>query len=124
MELNRQTTLQLEGIGVSIRPERGNEDYTKIETIVDGGPASKTGQVKSGDRIIGVAQDGNKMVDVIGWPSSEIVGLIRGKRGTKVSVKLLAAGASMSQARVVTITRDVIPRRRCWCAFTYCRTNT
>ncbi len=108
MELNRQTTLQLEGIGVSIRPERGNEDYTKIETIVDGGPASKTGQVKSGDRIIGVAQDGDKMVDVIGWPSSEIVGLIRGKRGTKVSVKLLGAGASMSQARTVSIVRDVI----------------
>ncbi|OTG83989.1 carboxy terminal-processing peptidase [Acinetobacter sp. ANC 4648] len=108
MELNRQTTLQLEGIGVSIRPERGNEDYTKIETIVDGGPASKSGQVKSGDRIIGVAQDGDKMVDVIGWPSSEIVGLIRGKRGTKVAVKLLGAGASMNQARVVTLTRDVI----------------
>lgn len=108
MELNRQTTLQLEGIGVSIRPERSNEDYTKIETIVDGGPASKTGQVKSGDRIIGVAQDGDKMVDVIGWPSSEIVGLIRGKRGTKVSVKLLGTGASMSQARTVTIVRDVI----------------
>ena len=108
MELNRQTTLQLEGIGVSIRPDRGNEDYTKIETIVDGGPASKTGQVKSGDRIIGVAQDGEKMVDVIGWPSSEIVGLIRGKRGTKVTVKLLGAGAAMSQARSVTIVRDVI----------------
>ena len=108
MELNRQTTLQLEGIGVSIRPERGNEDYTKIETLVDGGPASKTGQVKSGDRIIGVAQDGDNMVDVIGWPSSEIVGLIRGKRGTKVTVKLLGPGASMSQARSVTIVRDVI----------------
>ncbi len=66
IELNRQTTLQLEGIGVSIRPERGNEDYTKIETIVEGGPASKSGQIKSGDRIIGVAQDGDKMVDVIG----------------------------------------------------------
>ncbi|HEX5380969.1 MAG TPA: carboxy terminal-processing peptidase [Acinetobacter sp.] len=108
MELNRQTTLQLEGIGVSIRPERGNEDYTKIETIVDGGPASKTGQVKSGDRIIGVAQDGEKMIDVVGWPSNEIVGLIRGKRGTKVTVRLLAAGASMSQARNVIIVRDVI----------------
>ena len=108
MELNRQTTLQLEGIGVSIRPERGNEDYTKIETIVDGGPASKTGQVKSGDRIIGVAQDGEKMVDVVGWPSNEIVGLIRGKRGTKVTVRLLATGAPMSQARNVTIVRDVI----------------
>ncbi|MDQ9008804.1 carboxy terminal-processing peptidase [Acinetobacter gerneri] len=108
MELNRQTTLQLEGIGVSIRPERGNEDYTKIETIVEGGPASKSGQVKSGDRIVGVAQDGDKMVDVIGWQSSEIVGLIRGKRGTKVTIKLLGPGASMSQARNVVLTRDVI----------------
>ncbi|OTG79339.1 tail-specific protease [Acinetobacter sp. ANC 5054] len=108
MELNRQTTLQLEGIGVSIRPERGNEDYTKIETIVEGGPASKSGQVKSGDRIIGVAQDGDKMVDVIGWPSNEIVGLIRGKRGTKVTLRLLGAGAAMTQARNVTIVRDVI----------------
>ncbi|WP_087400441.1 carboxy terminal-processing peptidase [Acinetobacter pittii] len=108
IELNRQTTLQLEGIGVSIRPERGNEDYTKIETIVEGGPASKSGQVKSGDRIIGVAQEGEKMIDVIGWTSSEIVGLIRGKRGTKVTLKLLGAGASMSQARNVTLVRDVI----------------
>ncbi|WP_347453170.1 carboxy terminal-processing peptidase [Acinetobacter thermotolerans] len=108
MELNRQTTLQLEGIGVSIRPERGNEDYTKIETIVEGGPASKSGQVKSGDRIIGVAQDGEAMVDVIGWPSNEIVGLIRGKRGTKVTLRLLGPGASLSQARNVTIIRDVI----------------
>ncbi|EYC65291.1 carboxy terminal-processing peptidase [Acinetobacter baumannii] len=108
IELNRQTTLQLEGIGVSIRPERGNEDYTKIETIVEGGPASKSGQVKSGDRIVGVAQEGGKMVDVVGWSGSEIVGLIRGKRGTKVTLKLLGAGASMSQARNVTLVRDVI----------------
>ncbi len=108
MELNRQTTLQLEGVGVSIRPERGNEDYTKIETIVEGGPASKSGQVKSGDRIIGVAQNGEQMVDVIGWPSNEIVGLIRGKRGTKVTLRLLGASAAMGQARNVTITRDVI----------------
>ncbi len=108
MELNRQTTLQLEGVGVSIRPERGNEDYTKIETIVEGGPASKSGQVKSGDRIIGVAQDGEAMVDVIGWPSNEVVGLIRGKRGTKVTLRLLGPGATLGQARNVTITRDVI----------------
>ncbi|MBJ9494323.1 carboxy terminal-processing peptidase [Acinetobacter baumannii] len=108
IELNRQTTLQLEGIGVSIRPERGNEDYTKIETIVEGGPASKSGQVKSGDRIVGVAQEGGKMIDVVGWSSSEIVGLIRGKRGTKVTLKLLGAGASMSQARNVTLVRDII----------------
>ncbi|MBF7688846.1 carboxy terminal-processing peptidase [Acinetobacter rathckeae] len=108
MELNRQTTLELEGIGVSIRPERRNEDYTRIETIVEGGPASKSGQVHAGDRIIGVAQDGKKMEDVIGWTSQEIVGLIRGKRGTKVTVRLLGAGMSMNQARNVTLVRGVI----------------
>ncbi len=37
-----------------------------------------------------------------------MVGIIRGKRGTKVTLKLLAAGAPASQARLVTITRDVI----------------
>lgn len=101
----------LEGSSVSIRPERGNEDYTKIETIVEGGPASKSGQVKSGDRIIGVAQDGDKMVDVDCRPSNEIVGLIRGKRATKVTLRLLGAGAAMSQARNVAIVRDVIQKR-------------
>lgn len=108
IELNRQTTLQLEGIGVSIRPERGNEDYTKIETIVEGGPASKSGQVRSGDRIIGVAQDGDKMVDVVGWSSREVVSLIRGKRGTKVNLRLLGSGEQLSQARTVSLVRDVI----------------
>ena len=34
--------------------------------------------------------------------------MIRGKRGTKVAVKLLGAGASMNQARIVMLTRDVI----------------
>ena len=43
---------------------------------------------------------------MIGWTSSEIVG-IRGKRN-KVTLKLLGAGASMSQARNVTLVRDVI----------------
>lgn len=108
IELNRQTTLELEGIGVSIRPERRNEDYTRVETIVEGGPASKSGQIHPGDRIIGVAQDGKKMEDVVGWTSQEIVGLIRGKRGTKVTIRLLGAGVSMSQARNVTLVRDVI----------------
>jgi carboxyl-terminal processing protease len=105
MEMNRQTTLQLEGIGVSIRPERGNDDYTRVETLVDGGPASKSGLVRSNDRIIGVAQDGQPMVDVVGWPITEVVGLIRGKRGSKVILKLQAKGES---PRVITLTRDVI----------------
>jgi carboxyl-terminal processing protease len=47
--------------------------------------------------------------------SSEIVGLIRGKRGTKVTVRLLGAGASMSQARNVSLVRDVIQEEDAGC---------
>lgn len=105
-EMNRQSSLQLEGIGVSIRQERGSEDFIRIETIVDGGPASKSGQVYAGDRILGVAQDGKPMEDVVGWTTSELVGVIRGKRGTKVTLKLQSKGAT--QARLVTLERDII----------------
>ncbi len=105
MEMNRQTTLQLEGIGVSIRPERGNDDFTRIETLVEGGPASKSGLVRANDRILGVAQDEQAMIDVVGWPISEVVGLIRGKRGSKVILKLQMKGES---PRVITLTRDII----------------
>lgn len=106
VEMNRQSSLQLEGIGVSIRQERGSEDFIRIETIVEGGPASKSGQVYAGDRILGVAQDGKPMEDVIGWTTSELVGIIRGKRGTKVTLKLQSKGST--QTRLVTLERDII----------------
>lgn len=44
-EMQIQSNLQLEGIGVSIRPDRKNPDYTRIISLVDGGPAQK--QVRS-----------------------------------------------------------------------------
>lgn len=40
-ELQIQSSLQLEGIGVSIRPDRKNPDYTRIVTLVDGGQRLK-----------------------------------------------------------------------------------
>jgi carboxyl-terminal processing protease len=107
-ELQIQSSLQLEGIGVSIRPDRKNPDYTRIVTLVDGGPAAKTGQVKPNDLIIGIAQDGKAMQDVVGWSTREIVGLIRGKRGTPVTIKVRQPNAPEASARTITIVRDVI----------------
>lgn len=107
-EVNLQSNLALEGIGVSIRPDRKNPDYTRIETIVEGGPASKTGQVRAGEFIIGVSKPTGEMVNVVGWSVREVVGLIRGKRGTKVTIKLLKPGANEASARSVTIVRDLI----------------
>lgn len=107
-ELQIQSSLQLEGIGVSIRPDRKNPDYTRIVTLVDGGPAAKTGQIKPNDLIIGIAKDGEAMTDVVGWSTREIVGLIRGKRGTSVVLKVRQPNTPDASARTVTVVRDVI----------------
>ncbi|MGM8885906.1 carboxy terminal-processing peptidase [Psychrobacter sp. 1U2] len=107
-ELQIQSSLQLEGIGVSIRPDRKNPDYTRIVTLVDGGPAAKTGQIKPNDLIIGIAKDGKNMTDVVGWSTREIVSLIRGKRGTSVTLKLRQPNTPDASARTITVVRDVI----------------
>lgn len=107
-ELQIQSSLQLEGIGVSIRPDRKNPDYTRIVTLVDGGPAAKTGQIKPNDLIVGIAKDGKNMTDVVGWSTREIVSLIRGKRGTSVTLKLRQPNTPDSSARTVTVVRDII----------------
>ncbi|MBO1530374.1 carboxy terminal-processing peptidase [Psychrobacter sp. F1192] len=107
-ELQIQSSLQLEGIGVSIRPDRKNPDYTRIVTLVDGGPAAKTGQIKPNDLIIGIAEDGKNMTDVVGWSTREIVGLIRGKRGTSVTLRVRQPNAPEASARTVTVVRDII----------------
>lgn len=106
-EMQIMSSLQLEGIGVSIRPDRKNPDYTRIVSLVDGGPAAKSGQIKPNDLILAISQDG-KMQDVVGWSTREIVRLIRGKRGTNVTIKVKQPNASDSAARLVTLTRDVI----------------
>lgn len=107
-ELQIQSSLQLEGIGVSIRPDRKNPDYTRIVTLVDGGPAAKSGQIKPNDLIVGIAKDGETMTDVVGWSTREIVSLIRGKRGTSVTLKLRQPNTPDASARTVTVVRDII----------------
>ncbi len=107
-ELQIQSSLQLEGIGVSIRPDRKNPDYTRIVTLVDGGPAAKSGQIKPNDLILGIAKDGETMTDVVGWSTREIVGLIRGKRGTSVTIKVRQPNTPDASARNVTVVRDII----------------
>ena len=107
-ELQIQSSLQLEGIGVSIRPDRKNPDYTRIVTLVDGGPAAKSGQIKPNDLIIGIAKDGETMTDVVGWSTREIVSLIRGKRGTSVTIKVRQPNTPDASARNVTVVRDII----------------
>ena len=47
-------SLSLEGIGASTFP--AEDEYTKVVSVVPGGPAEKAGQLKPGDKIVSVGQ--------------------------------------------------------------------
>ena len=71
-------SLSLEGIGAVLQSE---DEYTKVVSVVAGGPAEKAGQLKPGDKIVSVAQ-GRKgaLEDVVGMRLDDVVKLIRGKK--------------------------------------------
>lgn len=98
--------LQLEGIGAELR---SIEDYTVIHRIVTGGPADKSNELKSKDRIVGVAQGDDEFEDVIGWRLDDVVELIKGSKGTTVRLQILP-GESDDDANIsiVSIVRDII----------------
>ncbi len=97
----------LEGIGATLQTEN---DYTKVNDIVPGGPAHKSGLIKKGDKIAGVAQgEDGKFVDVIGWRIDEVVKLIRGPKGTTVRLQIIPAEAGPEHiAHEIKIVRDKI----------------
>ncbi len=74
-QFQSEMNLSLEGIGAVLQM---TDDYTVIRSLVAGGPASKSKQLGEGDRIIGVGQDGEDVVDVIGWRLDDVVQLIKG----------------------------------------------
>jgi carboxyl-terminal processing protease len=83
--------LSLEGIGAVLQRD---EDYTAIREIVPGGPASLSGKVKIGDRIVGVGQgESGPLADVVGWRLDDVVDKIRGAKDTTVRLEILPADA-------------------------------
>lgn len=102
MEMN----LSLEGIGAVLRAE---EDYTVIQSVVSGGPADKSNELKPKDRIIGVAQAEEDFVDIIGWRLDDVVELIKGPKGTQVRLQVLSGESDDdANAKIVSIIRDTI----------------
>jgi carboxyl-terminal processing protease len=81
--------LNLDGIGAVLRSENGQ---ATIAEVVPGGAAAKDGRLKPKDRIIAVAQGDDKFVDIVDMKLQEAVKLIRGKRDTKVQLKVVPVG--------------------------------
>lgn len=97
----------LEGIGARLQTEN---DYTKVNEILPGGPAEKSNLIHVNDRIIGVAQgSAGEMVDVIGWRIDEVVKLIKGPKGTQVRLQILPAESGVNGPSVtISLIRDKI----------------
>src|SRR5687768_10333789 len=96
--------LSLEGIGAVLRSEDG---FTIVQELVPGGQADKLKSLRPKDKITAVAQDGEEPVDVIDMDLRDVVGMIRGPKGTKVKLSILREKPE-PKTFDVTIVRDKI----------------
>ena len=90
-EYEIQTSLSYEGIGARLQ---NNDDFIEIVNLIPGGPAENNGLLKPLDKIIGVYDEKNLLIDVIGWDVNEVVKLIRGPKGSTVKLKILPTSSN------------------------------
>ncbi|MDR2345920.1 MAG: carboxy terminal-processing peptidase [Planctomycetaceae bacterium] len=99
-----ETTIgkNIEGIGATLTLEDG---YTVIKALSKGGPAEKSGELKVDDKIVAVGQgeEGN-LEDIVDFKLSDVVGLIRGVKGTVVRLEVQSGGTS----KLVRLVRDKV----------------
>ena len=93
---------KLEGIGARLTTEG---DYTKVFSIVVGGPAWKTKKLDDNDVILKVTQKGKEPVDIAGMRVDDVVQLVRGKKGTTVILTIRKKDNSVVD---VSIERDEV----------------
>ena len=106
-EFDISMKLSLTGIGASLFSK---DEYTTIREVLAGGPAALSGDLKAGDRIVGVGQgkDG-PIADIIGWRLDDAVAAIRGPEDSVVRLDVLPAAAGADgKHKLVTLVRKKI----------------
>jgi carboxyl-terminal processing protease len=94
---------KLEGIGARLQKQRDN---VKIVEVISGGPAWTNGELEVGDLIQKVKQeDEDEPVDIRGMRLDDAVDLIKGPKGTKVTLTVKKVDGSSQK---INITRDVV----------------
>ncbi|MGB5218883.1 MAG: S41 family peptidase, partial [Smithella sp.] len=99
-----QMQLSLEGIGAVLSSDNG---FTVIEELIPGGGAERSGLLKPKDKIVAVAQKNERPVNVIDMDLRDVVKMIRGKKGTQVTLTVLRQ-AERTFRFDVTIKRDKV----------------
>jgi carboxyl-terminal processing protease len=99
----------LEGIGARLSADG---ELTKISSIVPGGPADGIKTLKVNDKILSVMQgDEETPVNVIGMRVDDVASLIRGKKGTRVTLNVRHEDGEIED---ITIVRDKIILEEGW----------
>lgn len=94
---------KLEGIGARLQKQR---ESVKVVEIISGGPAWRGEELEVGDLITRVKQDGEtESVSIGGMRLDDAVNLIKGPKGTKVTLTIKKVDGSFQD---ITITRDVV----------------
>ncbi len=93
---------KLEGIGARLQTDG---DYTKVSSIIPGGPAWKGKELTVDDLITAVTQKGEEPVDITGMRLDDVVSKIRGKKGTVVILTVKKVDGTMAD---VEIERDEV----------------
>jgi len=99
-KMNEPLQGNFEGVGISFNVFR---DTLMVVTTIPGGPSEKVG-LRAGDRIVQV--DAKKIAS-IGLKNTDVYDLLRGKKGTKVDLKIKRKG----ELNILdfTVIRDKIP---------------
>ena len=99
-------SLSFEGIGAMLQID---DEYAKVSRLIPAGPADKQGELRPSDLIIGVGQgESGPIEDVVGWRLDEVVDLIRGPRGTVVTLEVIPGKGKTDQRRFVPIRRNEV----------------
>jgi carboxyl-terminal processing protease len=107
-DFDMNMSLKLEGIGALLGAD---DNYTKIVSLVPGGPAEKSGEILPEDKITRIRQintENNEYIDVVGWRIDEVVDLIRGESGTQVEIEFISSDSADNSRKLVTLTREEI----------------
>ena len=104
-DFNIDMSLSLEGIGAVLQRD---EDFTKVVRLVAGGPADKAGDLQASDYIVGVAQDGEAMQEILGWRLDDVVDQIRGPKGSLINLQIIPGGDLQQTKKIIQIRRNKV----------------
>jgi carboxyl-terminal processing protease len=96
-------------VGIGARLSRGEDGLPVLQELVPGSPASASGQLRSGDRLLAVSDPNGSWINSRSMSIGDVAGLIQGNPETSVSIQVQSADGSAP--RVVTLQRKQIIHR-------------